>query len=326
VIGIDDVRRRSARPWTPGARLSAALTLAALAAIAAYLWGQRSELSQIVVLSPLQLGLCVLSTALYLGSNGLLTHAVVNRLGRRIQLRECMSLSLVSTAVSATLPGQGGLVVRAAYLKRVHDFEYSRFIGGLIGGSIITVVVCSSIATAAVTWIIVRGREGIGSLFIASTVCLLGSLTLCAAPRLQLGGNWFFDRICAVSDAWHRLRAEPPFVARMTLVVGLHVAGQLLSFWTALGAIGVRLDPVEATAVGALGMLSGYLGITPGGLGIYETVVALVGLSVADVPASQSVLASLLSRAVLMAVLLVSTPLAVASLQNAAPRRSESIQ
>jgi uncharacterized membrane protein YbhN (UPF0104 family) len=298
-------------------RLSRVLAVGTLAAIGSYFWWHRAELTSVVLASPFHLVLCSFSTAGYLAANGLLSYAMVNKLGRRIGIWESLSLSVVTTGVNALAPIQGGMVVRAVYLKRLHDFEYSRFLATLIGCQVLMVIVCSVFAAMAVAWMsLIAHRPGLGAVLSAATLCLVISVLACFVPRISARGNWVLDGVAAVSDSWHRLRAQPLFLATLTALVGLKVAGQLLSFWTACAAIGIQLGFVEATAIGTLGTLASLLSITPGALGIYEAVVAFVGITVAVVPVAQSVVAALLSRVVLLVLLLILTPLAISFLRR----------
>jgi uncharacterized membrane protein YbhN (UPF0104 family) len=298
-------------------RLSPVLALGALAAIGSYLWWHRAELASVVLASPFHLVLCALSTVGYLTANGLLSYAMVNKLGRRIGIWECLSLSVVTTGVNILTPIQGGTVVRAVYLKRLHNLEYGRFLATLIGSQVLMVIVCSVFAAAAVMWMsFIVHRPGLGVVLGAAAICLVVSMLACFFPRISAKGNWVLDNVAMISDSWHRLRARPLFLATLMALVGLRVGCLLLSFWTACAAIGIQLGFVEATAIGALGTLASLLSIVPGALGIYEAVVAFVGTAVAVVPAAQSVVAALLSRVVLLVLLLVLTPLAISFLRR----------
>jgi uncharacterized membrane protein YbhN (UPF0104 family) len=299
-----------------GKRLSQALALAALAAIGCYLWWRRAELASVELASPFHLVLCALSTVGYLTANGLLSYTMINKLGTRIGILECLSLSVVTAGLNALAPVQGGMVGRAVYLKRFHNFEYSRFLATLIGCQVLMMIVCSVLAAAALMWMwFMEHRFELGVLG-ATTLCLLVSMLLCFMPRISAKGNWLFDGVAAVSISWYRLRAQPQFLATLTAFVGLQVGSQLLSFWTACAAIGIGLGLVEATIVGTLGTLASILSITPGALGIYEAAVAFVAAAMAEIPAAQIIVAALVSRAVLLVLLLILTPPAISFLQR----------
>jgi uncharacterized membrane protein YbhN (UPF0104 family) len=304
-------------------RLSRVLAIGMLTAIGFYLWWYRGELASLVLASPFHLVLCAFSTAGYVAATGLQSYAMVNRLGTRFGMWECLSLSVVSTGVNTLVPGQGGMVGRAVYLKQLHNFDYSRFLATVIACQVLMVIVSSVFAAAAVVWMaFIAHRPGLGAMLGAATFCLVISVLACFLPRISAKGNWFFDGVATVSDSWCRLREQPTFLATLTALAGLQVVGQLLSLWTACTAIGIELGFVEATAIGTFGTLASIFSITPGALGIHEAVVAFVGSVVAIVPAAQIVIASLVTRAVLLGVLLILTPLAISILQRQTSARA----
>jgi uncharacterized membrane protein YbhN (UPF0104 family) len=280
------------------------------------MWWHRDELTVAVVVSPLHLLLCVLCTAGYLAANGLLSHAMVTKLGGRIPLWESLNLSLVATAGNALSPMQGGMVVRAIYLKRLHNFQYARFLSTLVGCQVLTMMVGAGLATWALGWMVfVEHRQGVSAILGGVALCLGLAVLASLLPPLPTRAGWLWGRLAAVSDGWYRLRAEPRFLATLTALVGLQVSGQVLSFWTSFGAMGIRVELLDASAAAALAGLASALSITPGALGIYEAVVASVGAAVAITPV-HSVMAALVSRAVQLVLLLILTPLAILALRR----------
>jgi uncharacterized membrane protein YbhN (UPF0104 family) len=297
-------------------RLSRVLTLIALSAIGLFIWWHQDDLTSVAVISPFYFVLCTLCTAGYLTVNGFVSYAMLKQLGSRIQMLECLSLSVVSTGANVLTPIQGGTVVRAVYLKRRHNFKYSDFLATLVACQVLIVIISCLFAAAALAWMsFIEHRPGLGALLAALTLCLVISVVACFLPRISLKGNWLLDKVAEVTDGWYWLRAQPLFLVKLSALVGMHVGLQLLSFWTACAAIGMQLGFVEAMAIGAIGNLASILSITPGSLGIYEAVVAFVGATLAVVPA-QSVMAALVLRVVLLVLLLVLTPLAISFLSK----------
>jgi uncharacterized membrane protein YbhN (UPF0104 family) len=287
------------------------LTLGAVVCLGAYIGLHREELAAVSLQSPGFLGLCALGVLASFLASGLLGYATVHKLGKQVGLLESLNLSVVTTAANLLLPMQGGLAVRAVYLKRLHRFEYSNFVAALFGTQVLMTLVCSLAAAAAVLWMaLVQRRPGLGPVLAGAALCLAGSALAACLPRLRVRPNWFLARLAAVSDGWHRLRAEPRFLANLTAITALQLGSQLLSYWAACAVIGIHLGVAEATAVGTFGALATLLSVTPGNLGIYEAVVAFVGATLAVEPV-HSVMAALLGRAVLLATLLVLTPPAV---------------
>jgi uncharacterized membrane protein YbhN (UPF0104 family) len=231
-------------------------------------------------------------------------------------LLECISLSVVTTAVNMLVPLQGGAGVRALYLKHRHGFEYSNFLATLYGYQVLRVLVCAVVAAVAVLAIVLgEGREVSTALPAGVAICVVVSLAACFLPRIPVTGNWLGDRLASFTEGWHTLRVNPKCLARMTFWVALQLATEVLTFSAACSSIGVRLSAAEAVAIGTLSILVTVVGLTPGGLGLYEAMAAFVSSAVALNPV-HSVMAALLARFVLLASLLLLTPLAVFQLSN----------
>src|SRR5262249_15403558 len=161
-----------------------------------------------------------------------------------------------------------------------------------------------------------EGRDVSTALLAGVAICVGVSLPACCLPRVPVTGNWLGDRLASFTEGWHTLRANPRCLARMTLWVTLQLATEVLTFWAACSAIGVRLSAAEAVAIGTLSILATVVGLTPGGLGLYEAMAAFVSSAVA-LNSVHSVMAALLARFVLLAMLFVLTPLAVLHLTTA---------
>jgi len=240
-----------------------------------------------------------------------LNNAMVHKLGKPITFLESLSLSVLSTALNLFLPLQGGMAVRALYLKRWHRFPYTSFLAILFGSQVLMLLVCSLVAAAAVFLAALRESAEELSLVAVGVLLSLGAAILAVCwPQMSPRGHWLLDKLAAVTVGWHRLRTEPRFLARLTGLSALQLISQVISFWTACEALGIHLRGADALLVGTFGALTSLLTLTPGNLGIYEAAVAFVGAHVAINP-FDSIMASLLARAVLLVLLLVLTPPAV---------------
>jgi uncharacterized membrane protein YbhN (UPF0104 family) len=298
------------------------LTLGAVVGLGGYLWLRRDELYRLSLQSPGYLVLCALSLFVSFLVSGGLGNVMVHKLGKPISFRESLSLSVISTALNLFLPMQGGMAVRAVYLKRWHRFDYTNFAAMLFGCQVLMLLVCSLVAAAAVSWVALReSPEGLALVALGVFLCLCASVLAACCPRLSPRGHWFLDKLAAVTEGWHRLRSEPPFLAKLTGLSALQLASQVVSFWTACEALGVQLSFADALLVGTFGALTALLTITPGNLGIYEAAVAFVGAY--TVNPFDSIMASLLARGVLLVVLLVLTPPAVFCLSGRSVQQKE---
>jgi uncharacterized membrane protein YbhN (UPF0104 family) len=298
---------------SPAARefLVALLLAGLLAALALYLALHRDEVAAITLVSPAALALCALAV---LGCNivvGPLFYVMLQHLKCGVGMLECIALSVLTTAVNTVAPLQAGAGVRALYLKQRHGFAYADFMATLYGYQVLRIVLCAVAAALAVLWMVAgEERAGLMPTLIGTLVCLALAMAACCLPRVAPTGRWLVDRLAAFTRGWHALRSEPRLLARLTGLVAVQLAGEVLVFWAACRAIGVPLSVADAIAIGTLGALAAVAGLTPGGLALFEATAALVG-SAAGLNPVHTVMAALAARLVLAAVLALLTPLAV---------------
>jgi uncharacterized membrane protein YbhN (UPF0104 family) len=291
-------------------------TLLILACLGLWIWLHRDEVASIELAWPAALMLCAAAQLASILIVGPLFYVMINKLRRCIGLAECVALSILTNAVNMLVPLQGGAGVRALYLKQRHGFHYSSFLATLYGYNVLRVLVCTLGGTAALVWMVVgEHRDGLAPILTGALICLAVSTAACCLPRVPARGWWLTDRLAAFTQGWHTLRARPQFLLLLTTLVALQLAAEVATFWTACAAIGVRLSPVEAMAIGTLGTLVTVLGLTPGGLGLFEAMSAFVSSALALNPV-YSVMAALVARVVLVGLLLLLTPLALGYLSR----------
>ncbi len=314
-VSVDESETLGSSP--PRRMVTAVLALAALLGILGYLWLQRHELSSIRLVAPGYLGLCVTGMLGNISANGLMFYFVFHRLGARVSFWESASLTTLSIAANLFLPLRGGAGLRAVYLKRVHGLRYTRFAASLLIFYVLSVIVASLGALIAASWmVIVEGRKEMLPVVIVAALCLVGAGATKYLPRFRQRGGWLGDKLADISDGWRAMSESFGFLARVLPVSALQTVSLLLSLWGAAAAIGVLLAPAEIVVVGTLGVLSTLISLTPGSLGIYEATVGLAASAV-GMGGTEGVIAALVSRSVLMAILIVLGPIAMIVLRHA---------
>ncbi len=292
------------------------ITSGTLAGLALYVWLHRDEVGSIALVSPAALGLCAGAMLGSLLAAGPLFYLMINKLQRCVGLLECVSLSILTTAVNTVVPFQGGAGVRAMYLKQRHGLNYCDFLATLYGYQVLRVLLCTFGAAVSVLWMALgENREGLAPIAAGVLLCLAVAVAACCLPRVPATRHWLVNRLAAFTQGWHTLRAEPRLLASMVGLVALQLAVEVLSFWAACATIGAPLGAAEAIAISSLGIVTSIVGLTPSGLGLYEAMVAFASSAVALNPVS-NVMAALIMRLVLLAVLAILTPLSICQLSR----------
>src|SRR5262249_10303783 len=140
--------------------LAGLVTFATVAGLVFFGWQHRDEVASVELVSPFALALCAIAIAGSIVVVGPLFQGMINELNRCVGLLECISLSVVTTAVNLLVPLRGGAGVRAVYLKHRHGFEYSNFLATLYGYQVLRVLVCAVGAASAVLGMVLgEGRD-----------------------------------------------------------------------------------------------------------------------------------------------------------------------
>ena len=237
-----------------------------LIAMLAYLVSRadlRAAIGQITV--PAAIGILVVATA------GLVTlgwqfKAASALLGIRLQPREWLGLTAVNTVVSFAVPARGGLVVRAAYLKRVHDMRLEDYAALTIATLGLTIGSAAAVGLAVGVFAIGQeGRAEVVALFGIPVVALLLGAGLVLFRKFEKDGT--FGRIGSGLRLLLRGKAATIELAVATLAfVAIQGFGLLLAF----RAVGSPISVPAAFAVYAATVVAFVLAFTPGGLGIKE--------------------------------------------------------
>lgn len=251
--------------------------------------------------------LCALSLlAMWLYSY--LFTACLPRLGRA----RAMQMNLASTAVGNTLPGGGIVGVGALYMMaRSYGFSRRDVTGTILVSSAWSFMARTSLPIFALLWILVMQEHlpaSVVPFFVTGAV--LGGLTclgMVAWLRLDGPGQWL-SRVFAPVLVRIRRRGETRgeceqsvlrLRERMRQVVGTHAwtmtltqAGMLgvsyLGFWVALHALSVDIPIAWSFAAFAGGRLMTVLPLTPGDVGVTETVTLAVLIGAGADPAASA--------------------------------------
>lgn len=221
-------------------------------------------------------------------------------LDQGLPLRAALRATVAATLVNYAVPGYAwapvkGLVARQAYgvaLTRSAPtlaVEQALDAAALALGAGLGLVLMPGLATQAQF----QPPRGVFWLAVPAGVALV------ALAALRRSGR-FDAHLAALRSSGRQLlgsRALYPWLASLTLA---RWASDLVSFWLATAALGVRLNPAQVLLLASLPVLAGLVTPIPGGLGVREGGVVAVG-TLLGLPAGPLAGAALLHRAVLLA-------------------------
>lgn len=266
-----------------------------VAAMAWYLSSQRQLLALLENVSLAAVTNLVVLRLLFLGANGLFLRAFASKFGIRLTPREWLGLSVVTTMGNYITPFSGGMIARAAYLKRRHAFPYARFATLLASNYLVNFWVIGVVGVLTMLTV----REAVQSYWqvVAFFVAVVASISALATfPAVKLPWkNRLVDRVNTSLDGWALVKNDWPLLARLVTYALVNALLNGLSFWVAYGALGSPVSFRAALLVGLLAAFSILVNVTPGNLGIQEAVVSLSS-GLLGAGAGQGLLAAVLVR------------------------------
>jgi uncharacterized membrane protein YbhN (UPF0104 family) len=267
-----------------------------LVGIALYLSSQPELLAALENMSPEAVLWLVVLRLLFLGTNGLFLRDSARKFGVRLVPREWFGLSIVTTMGNYIAPFSGGMIARAAYLKRRHAFPYAQFVALLTSYYLVSFWVIGVVGIAALSTLGTALRFYWQVLvFFAAVVVSISALV--AFPSVTLPWSNRLAQLVSTSlQGWALVKKDMPLLTRLMAFAFANIVWNGLSFWVAYGALGSPVSFRGALLVGLLAAFSILLNVTPGNLGVQEAVVSLsselLGMGV-----GQGLLVALLIRA-----------------------------
>lgn len=151
-------------------------------------------------------------------------------------------------------------------------------------------------------WLADRSNKKAAALVLGSTaLCWIGVSTSIAGTALLISGSLVGLLLAAVGVVLFTAgfagllkahKSTAPVIAAFEVAMTLAGVGLL---WIAFSAIGFDIGAVKAAATSAGGPLAGAIGVVPGGIGISESLTALLA-ELVDTPASIGFLAASMRR------------------------------
>jgi uncharacterized protein (TIRG00374 family) len=219
----------------------------------------------------------------------------------RLGFKEWFGLSACNSMFNYYLPAQGGLAVRAYYLKKKYAFAYSHYTSLLAGSQIISFFLSAAVGLGLT--LLYKPIHGIwhGKLVALFAGLLLVTVigTLFLWVLLKLGRTFNNARLNNIlrlfKEGLGLFLQDKKLVAVFCVFHVLGVLAIAARFFICFSAIGVDVVPLQMLIISALTTFSLMLPLTPANLGIGEGIVSGCAYWF-GLPADQALLAALIDR------------------------------
>lgn len=275
------------------------VAVVAVVAMVGYLATQRDVLDAIQEI-PLWMAIVLVAVS----GAALVVQAMQYRAAVKIQaidvpIGESTALTAANTMANYYLPVRGGMVVRAAYMKRVYAFPLARYGALTISITGLTILVAALIGVVGVVISASTGNDvnqralltfaGIGIAVVG------GVVTAVALAGLAQGDGRFAETVRSFRAGmamWAEARGRLGIFLIWTVAL---FAAQGFRLWLAFRVVGVSVDLSGMMIIQATAAMAFVLALTPGNVGIREGAVVF-SASLLNIDPDLALLASLIDR------------------------------
>ncbi len=263
--------------------------------IAGFLYRERDALAALQGISYRFILLLICLQGAFLVVNGVALRFLAAKFNIHLKTREWLGLSFMTALGNMMAPFSGGLIARAAYLKRRHGFSYAQFITSLTANYLINFILVSLsglIVLTALHRTFSYFRELTG-LFVITLLTLIGLMLV--PPREWTWKNRLIHKINDATKGWSDIKGDHALIFRLSLCTLLNILLGGVMYQAAYRSCGLAVSFDLSMLVYLLASFSILINLTPGNFGIQEVIVA-VSSELIGVGAAYGVIVSLLLR------------------------------
>lgn len=246
--------------------------------------------------------------------NGLYTRYILSAFGINLKIAEWLPISVATTAANYLTFFRGGAGVRALYLKARHSFSFSDFLSTLSAMYIMYFAVNGLVGIAGLLLLARQGQAfdlPLAVFFIIITI--ISFLVMLLKIQMRAFNTFPLAQIARIVNGWNNIRKNKILLGQLVINIALYSLLIILQTKIAFATYDVELTWPAALFYSAGRNMMALATITPGALGLVEALSIYMGQTLQYTPA-EALLIQGLVRFVVISTLLVTGPLAFASL------------
>jgi hypothetical protein len=198
------------------------------------------------------------------------------------------------------LPARGGMVVRAAYMKRVYRLPLSQYAALSVLMTGLSIAVAALLGIVGVIVLLVSDGSVDGRAIVTFAglgLASLGGMALAIFVSGRISSTGRFAEVArgfrSGADLWFHSRNRLFIFLGWTVIL---FATQAVRLWLSFAAVGVRPDIGSMLTIQALALVAFVLALTPGTIGLKEGAIVFAA-SLLGIDPNLALLASLIDRA-----------------------------
>lgn len=253
------------------------LFVGALLIFVIYLWQNIDRYQELFNLSISTLIILISFALVTILINGAINYFFYRALGAILNFNEGVGLAAINTLANQ-LPFAGGFIAKGAYLKKGYQLSYSHFLSSTMALYICFVSVNGVVALTVLGCWFFLGKEEVPLVLTLAFFGMAASVILIWLPLDFISlpekiSKWLEK----LDEGWSVLRQNKQLVAVMMglqLLLILTVGGR---FWLSFRALSQEITYDQCLLFSSATILTRLVSISPGGLGVRESLVAAIG-------------------------------------------------
>lgn len=261
-------------------------------------WQERRNFAGLSFASPWLLLPLFLTEAGILVTNGFVLRQLMLPFNISLTVKEWLGLAAVTSAGNYLAPLVGGPTFRAIYLKKKHHLAYTDFLSSLAGIYILVFFTNSLVGLVTLGLVyIIDGQSSLLISFVLGLIFLSLLLIILFSPQVGESPLPIIKNICRVINGWHRIRKERRIMAAVVFAALMNIFLAAAAGTLEYAILGSSISPEKVVLITIVSMLALLINLTPGALGIRESL-AIFSASVVNIPPYLVLATSLLDRLV----------------------------
>ena len=212
--------------------------------------------------------------------------AITKHLGTKLKYFEAMQIDMATSFLNYII-SKAGLLIRGVYLKKNYSFSYSSYSSLLIAMSLLQLFACGCLGLFFSAFLLKTDFGSISIIFVffflICLLCIAGAFVpYIFSGMLRNKDGWLAKNMFRVLSACEELRAAKSLISIIILwaLLGSLVIG--LRLYVCYRLLGYEVSWLAVLVMAMAAISARTVSIVPGGLGIREFVVGIVGVGLGN--------------------------------------------
>lgn len=284
--------------------------------IAYYLYKNSDTIRYLKNLSANNIFLLFVTRLTLLLGNGYLLKVFAQKFSIILKTKEWTGLAFITGLGNYIAPLSFGMVIRAAYLKRKHDFPYTLFIT-VLGSTYLINFLCVGIIGFCSSLFLYNSFHlswqlpVIFALFILSIIIIIKIKWKISYSRIRI-----INKIVQAIEGWNTIRNDFKLISKVIGITFFNIFFNGLSYWIAYNSLGICVNFFQSMIISLIGIFSLLINITPANLGIQEIIIGIASEYILVDAGAEGLLVAVVIRSVTILLVFTLGPLYSAILAN----------